>query len=250
MRTDSEVWLPSSHVFAQEDEYGCVLGVRGVSSGVDGFAKVSTLLIPHASELRALQVLESVPSVVRLLGVGKTTYGSADAYLLVVEKLENVGLFGTAVHEVSRAGLEVLGVLEAAHKAGIVHQDVSPMNIGFRTSEDGHAAAVLLDFDMSRRLGGVYCPGRPMFAAIRRSMTSRASYDVESLLYTLIYVIDNGLPWEEDDEEQKRLEVCNTVKSDAARTLARAALYVQRLETDDDPYDVARRALLELISYS
>ncbi|CAO5191644.1 eukaryotic-like serine/threonine-protein kinase [Frankia sp. AiPs1] len=87
-----------------------------------------------------------------------------------------------------RIGLDVAGALAAAHRLGLVHQDVTPTNIMIRS--DGQA--VLVDFGLLGRAGGVprdEMVGTVLYSAPEQSGMLNRPVDARSDLYALGVVL-------------------------------------------------------------
>ncbi|MEU5883807.1 serine/threonine-protein kinase [Spirillospora sp. NPDC047279] len=99
---------------------------------------------------------------------------------------------------VAEVGLQIVGALNAAHKAGVVHRDVNPANVLI-----GRRGAVLTDFgiaviqgDPSLTHTGVVM-GAPAYTAPERARGEQAvpASDLWSLGATLFYAAEGGRPF-------------------------------------------------------
>ncbi|QDT07483.1 Serine/threonine-protein kinase D [Rubripirellula lacrimiformis] len=93
--------------------------------------------------------------MVQPLGSG----GDAKIRVLVLEALEGLSLFSRC-HEKPLSNAEVFtlakqlaGTLDAIHRAGVWHLDISPRNLFLRNTDDGSIDAVILDFGLSQQAG-------------------------------------------------------------------------------------------------
>ena len=95
------------------------------------------------------------PNVVRILDYGKD---GARLYLAMEmlrgetlqARLARKGFLG--YDEVARLGVQIAGVLEAAHEAGLVHRDLKPANLFIETrpgDEGGGERVIMLDFGLA-----------------------------------------------------------------------------------------------------
>ena len=100
-------------------------------------------------ERKAMGVLSGHPNVVTIYRSGIAADGSA---FLVMEFLEGGTLEQRLAHygprpwtEVTELGVALSGVLESAHRAGVLHRDIKPANILF----SGNGVAKLADFGIA-----------------------------------------------------------------------------------------------------
>ncbi|KZP07791.1 kinase-like protein [Athelia psychrophila] len=100
-------------------------------------------------------------------------------------------------------GIDLLRILEALHKKGFVHGDIKPANIGIKVKK-GRGFPAILDFGNTKRWKAqaaepplVRFNGTVGFASVNALANQAPSPrdDVISLMYSLIYVLNDGLPW-------------------------------------------------------
>lgn len=154
-------------------------GLLGSGGTASVFAAIDTLLDrpvaikllhPHLSESEALReaFLDEArrtsavahPGIVEVVDVGTFQDGAVTIAWIAQELLEGTTL---AEHVVTRGpldaaatrrvGLMILGALEAAHTAGLVHRDVSPANVLVRFDGTEPVRATLLDFGLADAAG-------------------------------------------------------------------------------------------------
>jgi serine/threonine protein kinase len=101
--------------------------------------------------------------------------------------------------QVTEAGLRLLDVLQATHRAGIVHGDVKPANVHLC----GHGRIVLTDFGIACGIGNVCSatgtfPGTPAYVAPERLDGGQCGpeSDLFSLGATLFTVVEGWPPFE------------------------------------------------------
>ena len=105
---------------------------------------------------------------------------------------------------VLRIASEVLPILKSLHGLGYVHRDVKPHNVML----DMHGHARLIDFGLAKKFlaedgthvqlsASKFVAGTCYFMS--QNVVCGASHsrrdDVESLLYSLLYVLEGKLPW-------------------------------------------------------
>lgn len=133
--------------------------------------------------------------------------------LIVGSSLREILAEGTlAPHRAAHIGLDILGALQAAHQAGVLHRDVKPGNVMIRP--DG--TAVLTDFGIATLEGShtLTAPGAvtgsPEYMAperIRAGQVGPAS-DLWSLGMLLYVCVEGDNPMRRDSLWQTLLAVC------------------------------------------
>ncbi len=117
-------------------------------------------------------------------------------YVVKYSRLSNLG--------VRELGAAMLLVLRDLHRAGVLHGDVKPNNIVECKRENGRKRYVLIDYSHAFMVGengwpvqvkGMHgtVPFMSVNAMAGRSLTPLD--DLESLAYTLFYLVSGGLPW-------------------------------------------------------
>lgn len=109
--------------------------------------------------------------------------------------------------------VHILYALEAIHKAGYVHLDIKPENIIAGISKENDGKVFLSDFGLATKFikNGCFLPdadeqsrrGTPIFRSRKmdRYLTPGPREDLESLGYTIIFMLKGSLPWESDKVE-------------------------------------------------
>jgi serine/threonine protein kinase len=109
-------------------------------------------------EARAVSAVESA-HIVQIFDTGETEAGEP---FLVMELLQGEDL-ATRLKRLGRMGVndaismaaQALRGLRRAHAAGVVHRDLKPHNVFLVASEEGHGHVKIVDFGLSKVLGGV-----------------------------------------------------------------------------------------------
>lgn len=168
------------------------------------------------------------------------------------------------LEDVCRIAVQTIDALEALHDKGWVHRDIKPDN----TMLDDRAGLVyLIDFGLAKRIideKGAHIPdlhtkrisGTPRYCSIpiHEGHTASRRDDLESLVYSLQYVLGGHLPWagakfKRDNNYAAHLRKKKEVGSRIyTGPLLDAYNYVRQLRFDERPdYDLLREAFLREI---
>ena len=113
---------------------------------------------------------------------------------------------GFSLKTVAQIGLQLVDRLEKLHSLGLCHLDLKPDNICLGPEKDSTEIR-LIDFGNCRRwcIKGKHVPqkqnvpmmGHPIFASVNtfRGATLSRRDDLQSLVYTLLYLLGRKLPW-------------------------------------------------------
>ncbi len=166
--------------------------------------------------------------------------------------------------DVCRIAVQTIDALEALHDKGWIHRDIKPDNTMF---DDRTGTVYLIDFGLAKRCvdeKGVHIPdlktskitGTPRYCSVpvHQGHTASRRDDLESLIYSLQYVLDGHLPWsgaklKRDNNYvahlRKKVEVGSRI---FAGPLLCAYNHVQSLQFDQRPdYALLRDAFLREI---
>jgi len=86
--------------------------------------------------------------------------------------------------------------LHEVHQRGVIHLDIKPENIGFRTLANGRPQFVLMDFGVAARLDSIdserQSGGTSMFMAPEIPVNRQFSFnsDIYSLFVSLVWLFD------------------------------------------------------------
>lgn len=144
-------------------------------------------------------------------------YGGIDLFAMMKQK----GMTALNLRDTKSLCRRVLPALKAFHLAGYVHRDVKPQNILILPAE-GHGFASmsirLIDFGLVTKWDpraktvakrSLTC-GTARFSSWRQQLgyTAHPHDDLESLIYTMIFLLGGKLPWSSawSDEPAKHLE--------------------------------------------
>ncbi|GMU59015.1 MAG: hypothetical protein AMXMBFR34_07780 [Myxococcaceae bacterium] len=132
---------------------GRKVAIKVLRIGVDEALNASRRLLEEARAVNAIRHA----GIVDVFDVG--VYGERRPYL-VMELLEGRTLSERLkvdgpppLHEALAILEGVLGVLAAAHRAGVIHRDLKPSNVFLLKGREGAEAVKLLDFGVARREG-------------------------------------------------------------------------------------------------
>jgi serine/threonine protein kinase len=186
---------------ARDELLGRDVAIKEISPDGLSAAELGDLRERANREARAIAQV-SHPNVVRIFDV--VTEGGAP--WIVMELVRSRSLLDVVNDEgpmpperVARIGLNVLGALQAAHRAGILHRDVKPANV--LIADDGRV--VLTDFGLATLAGdstmtrtGVVL-GSPSYLAPERALDepARPGSDLWSLGATLFAAVEGRPPY-------------------------------------------------------
>tara|TARA_Y100000741_G_scaffold356127_1_gene332383 strand:+ start:1955 stop:2713 length:759 start_codon:yes stop_codon:yes gene_type:complete len=138
-------------------------------------------------------------------------------------------LYSLSLGEINRNKLNIksymkqmLSTIEFIHSKGLVHRDIKPDNFMIKSSDVERI--YLIDYGMARRFGNYDSPraliGSKMYASINvhKGTPYGRRDDLESIVYTLIFLLCNKLPWSElkcinDNEMTEKLIKAKTLIS-------------------------------------
>ncbi|KIK12186.1 hypothetical protein PISMIDRAFT_121318 [Pisolithus microcarpus 441] len=134
-----------------------------------------------------------------------------------------------SLNSVLSIGCQLVSRLEYIHSCHYIHRDIKPQNVLLRQSDSRHATTVfLIDFsvalqycDPATRIHIPYqegCPfvGTPAFSSISHHCGYQSGHrdDIESLAYTLVYLLRGSLPWFSDANTSLSSNVICNLKCD------------------------------------
>lgn len=131
------------------------------------------------------------------------------------ENLRNRRHHYYSMRTISRIGVALVDSIQRLHYVGYVHRDIKPGNVLLHSTPGRRASPYLIDFGLcapyvdssgyhmaERR--GPRC-GTVTFAAVRgnEGWTQCRADDMESLIYTLVYLCKGRLPWANERSNRK-----------------------------------------------
>ena len=148
------------------------------------------------------------PNVIKILDYGRTFLG---APFMAMEFLEGEELGKTVIQHfplkqrrICEISLQIARALEAAHAAGIIHQDLKPANI-MLIQQEGQEVAKLLDFGVAKMTGDedivdldANVVGTPAFMSpeqVAKQGGITPATDLFSLGGVMYYMLTNRLPF-------------------------------------------------------
>jgi len=178
---------------------GCIASSKSVV--VVKVESSSAIIKQVDNEFGILRQLESAGclGVPKALYLGREKYGNgrvlvtADLGLDLGSLVQNNMVFGICV--VKCIAYKLLLILQSIHRAGIVHRDIKPHHIIYL---DGKIT--LVDFGLAINIGKptkffagtvCYCSLASMFGEYPSPLD-----DLESLAYTLLFLVNGCLPWD------------------------------------------------------
>ena len=170
----------------------------------------------------------------------------------------------------AKIGLQILARLESIHKLHVIHRDVKPENF-LTTETHGNSLIYIIDFGLAKRFrdpkNGNHIPykdnkpfvGTARYASVYTHFGIEQSRrdDLESMVYTLIYLNNGSLPWQcikaksKEEKYQKILEMKMTFVDnsiDMPSEFIDMLTYVRNLQFNEVPnYNVIRDKLNNII---
>jgi len=258
------------------------LGGSSQSSDDTGGAEYVALKFEHRSskgckygppyEWTVYDCLDSMPGVPKVYYKGR----QGDFYVMVMDILgpslwdvwNNQGQ-QMPTEMVACIAVEALAILEALHGKGFVHGDVKPENFLLGPPNTAHAKSLyLVDLGLASQWRDDVCGahseydqrpdvfrGTVRYASVHAHLGRTASRrdDLESLAYTLLFLLKGRLPWQGYNAENKGYLVCKKKMSGSAEALCRGAPPAFKLFTesvinikfDEEPKYAAFRRLFE-----
>ena len=157
------------------------------------------------------------------------------------------------MENVINIGIQLTKILQEIHKMGIVHRDIKPQNIVF---DKDCKNIFLIDFGFSKKIiveSGVKTShikkkqisniiGSPNFISINVHKLIEPSRrdDIESMIYVLLYLTMDILPWAEASNENTRILKENliynsTYNSTYNKTYINILIYIKTLQFEEQP---------------
>jgi len=195
--------------------------------------------------------LENMPGVPRVYHKGR----QGDFYVMIMDILGpslwdiwNTQGQQMSVEMVACIAVEALAILEALHCKGFVHGDVKPENFLLGPPSTPRAKTLyLVDLGLASQWRDDVCGahseydqrpdmfrGTVRYASVHAHLGRTASRrdDLESLAYTLLFLLRGRLPWQGYNAENKGYLVCKKKMSSSAEALTRGAPPAFRLFTE------------------
>mmetsp|Transcript_28324 Transcript_28324/g.67352 ORF Transcript_28324/g.67352 Transcript_28324/m.67352 type:complete len:506 (-) Transcript_28324:483-2000(-) len=216
--------------------------------------------------------LDDIPGIPKVHYKGR----QGDYYIMVMDMLGpslwdvwNTSGQSMSQEMVSCIAVEALSILEALHKKGYVHGDVKPENFLLGRADSPLAKKLyLVDLGLATRWKDSICGihveydqrpdvfrGTVRYASVHAHLGRTASRrdDLESLAYTLLFLLKGRLPWQGYQGDNKGFLVCKKKMATSAEQLCRytpAAFRqfteaVVNIKFDEEPKYAAYRDLFE-----
>ncbi|CAD8195163.1 unnamed protein product [Paramecium pentaurelia] len=176
-------------------------------------------------EIQKLKELDGIKGIPQLIDFGKTK--DSKSYIitpLLKRNLQEIAKESLpSLHCTLAIGLSVIEILHQVHKKGILHLDIKPENIMISQPyinipvdeilQPGFTQ--LIDFGLSQKFGhkpflNKVFVGSLRYASRQAHKGNQLGYkdDLESLLYVLVYLRNQKLPWQSLKQQQsQQLEI-------------------------------------------
>ncbi|CAK62722.1 unnamed protein product (macronuclear) [Paramecium tetraurelia] len=163
-------------------------------------------------EIQRLQELEGVKGIPQLIDFGKTKDSNYIITPLLKRNLSEIAKESVlSLQSTLAIGLSIIEILEQVHKKGILHLDIKPENIMISQPQINVPVdqilrpgfIQLIDFGLSQKFGLKTFLNKVFIGSLRYA--SRQAHrggqlgfkdDLESLLYVLVYLRNQKLPWQ------------------------------------------------------
>jgi len=224
-------------------------------------------------EASILKYLRKVSNVVKLIHYGtidQRQYMVIELLGLSVEEHFSVNRMNISIHDKISYSIQLLNIVKSIHDKGIIHRDIKPENFAFSLDM---RTIVIIDFGLSKLFldgNGSHKPVRKTdqllgclrYASINSHDMIELSRrdDLISLLYTIMYMFCDKLPWENiamssssnsKKDVIKQLKIDHLIKKDIVnninnknndlltskieRKLASITSYIYNLKYDEKP---------------
>ncbi|KAI6019028.1 kinase-like domain-containing protein [Pisolithus microcarpus] len=124
-----------------------------------------------------------------------------------------------SLNSVLSIGCQLVSRLEYIHSGHYIHRDIKPQNVLLRQSDSRHATTVfLIDFSVALQYQGCPFVSTPAFSSISHHCGYQSGHrdDIESLAYTLVYLLRGSLPWFSNANTSLSSNVICNLKHDTA----------------------------------
>jgi len=190
-------------------------------------------------EASILKYLRKVSNVVQLIHYGsidRRQYMVIELLGLSLEEHFSVNRTKISVHDKISYSIQLLNIVKAIHNKGILHRDIKPENFAFSLDMRN---IVLIDFGLSKLFleDGEHKPVRKTtqligclrYASINSHDMIELSRrdDLISLLYTMMYMFCDTLPW-----ENVAMSTSSNSKKDVIKQLKMN--HLRKIDTDDN----------------
>ena len=210
-----------------EGRFGKVFSAQNKNTGETVVIKVdnkdSIILRNEASIYRLLQGINGIPKLRSYGNEGNYNYMVIDKLDKSLKDLKSSIKKPFDLKTTLSMGLQMLRRVEGLHNEHIIHRDIKPENFVMGDREDKHEHLLyIIDFGLSKlyKVGGEHIACKTdrtpigtldyMSLNVHKGLTPSRRDDLESIGYTLLYLMNGGLPWmveeEEDEDNSGRLE--------------------------------------------
>lgn len=146
-----------------------------------------------------------------------------------------------------KIGIKIITILKTIHEKGLVHRDIKPDNFLFGINQINHLYLIDFGFCKSYLEGDQHIKiktvngliGSKNYASIMAHNKIELSRrdDLESLCYMLIYFISGDLPWNNENDETKIINLKDKImySKKYPSVLLDFLEYIRKMEFDEKP---------------
>lgn len=191
-------------------EFGAVYRGRNIRTDEVVAVKVEPIssgLKLLKNESRIYQHLSGIQGIPNVKWFGK----DENNYYMVMNFYEKTMESRFSLDEVKKIGNKMISILRSIHMQGFVHRDVKPDNFIITIERQVY----LIDFglcktfsfdNVERKTEGRIGSLNYMSRRAHKRMEIQPNDDIESLGYSLFYLLTGSLPWENESDPEKIME--------------------------------------------
>lgn len=166
-----------------------------------------------------------------------------EKYFIIIEKLDSV-LERYDNINIYNLGIKMIEIIENIHEKGIIHRDLKPDNFMFKNNKlyliDYGMATVFLDRNnnhlQEKKINNIIGSINYISINVHNCILPSRRDDVESILYILLYLQNNKLPWSNLDKDKVKIYKENIENNDLIENkLKNLIKYIRNLSFVETP---------------